>query len=271
MYTVHNEYPANVVDDFRSLKGKQGHIDRGLFIAEGPKIVRKMLESSIEVVSAFLTPEYFEEFQTLFENRANGSDWTDIYIAPKSEMEQVVGYALHQGVMLACRIPQSRTIEEAANDWQPPFVVIALDSIADAENMGAIIRNAAAFGAKAVIVDNQSCNPYLRRSVRVSMGTIADVEIIRVSDLAHAIGFIRPIGPISVIGATISPNSRHLASLPPPERTILVFGSEGWGLRESVAAACDTLAMIPMADGVDSLNVAIASGIFLYWATNQTN
>src|SRR5438105_1411966 len=142
MYSLHQDYPSSAVDDFRSLKGKQGHLDRGLFIAEAPKIARKILSSSIDVVSAYLTKEYFEELQPFFEGR---TDKTDIFLASKEEMEKVVGYNLHQGVMLACRIPQSRRIEEAAREWKSPFVVVALDSIADAENMGAIIRNAAAF------------------------------------------------------------------------------------------------------------------------------
>jgi len=264
MYSLHEKYDPSAVNDFRSLKGKQGHIERGLFIAEGLKIARKMLESSVEVVSAYLTPEYFEEFKSLFENRTYRTNATNIYIASKQEMETVVGYHLHNGIMLACRIPKSRMIEAAAKEWQSPFVVVALDSIADAENMGAIIRNAAAFGAKAVIVDDQSCNPYLRRSVRVSMGTIVDVEIIQVTELPTAIGRIRPIGPITVIGAALSPDSTELSKLPPSDATILVFGSEGWGLREEVAAVCDQLAAIPMARGVDSLNVTIANGIFLY-------
>jgi tRNA G18 (ribose-2'-O)-methylase SpoU len=264
MYSLHHTYDPSAIDDFRSLKGKQGHIERGIFIAEGPKVTRKMLGSSIEIVSAYLTKEYFEKLKSSFEKR---NDATNIFIATKEEMEQVVGYNLHQGVMLACRIPQSRAIEEAVKGWQPPFVIVALDSIADAENMGAIIRNAAAFGAKAVIVDDQSCDPYLRRSVRVSMGTIVDVEIIRVDDLVSALQTIKSIGSIDVIGASLSEKSIELSQIKPEEGTVLVFGSEGWGLRENVTASCDTLAAIPMAPGVDSLNVAIASGIFLYWAT----
>ncbi len=176
-------------------------------------------------------------------------------------MEQIIGYHLHQGAMLAVRIPESRSMVEAMTEWQSPWVAIALDGIADAENMGGIIRNAAAFGAKAVIVDETSCNPWLRRSVRVSMGTIVDVEIIRVKDLATALEEIRPI---QLIGATLSNDSLELAHISRERSAVLVFGSEGWGLRPEIAAACDVLVRIPMAEGVDSLNVAVASGIFLY-------
>jgi len=115
-----------------------------------------------------------------------------------------------------------------------------------------------------VIVDEKSCNPYLRRSVRVSMGTIVDVEIIRVEDLASVLGQMRPMVLMSIIGASLVEEAIDLAHVPPVPNVLLVFGSEGWGLRKEVAAACDVLARIPMAEGIDSLNVGVASGIFLY-------
>ena len=221
-----------------------------------------MLESSIEIASAYMTEEHFENFRTLFEER---NDRTNVFLASKEEMEQVVGYPLHQGVMLACRIPENRPLLTAVHAWKMPWMVIALDAIADAENMGAIIRNAAAFGASAVIVDDQSCNPYLRRSVRVSMGTIVDMEIIRVPDLAAALHDLKISRNVRIIGAALREDSYNLLEIKPSNNTILVFGSEGWGLRKSVAKECDMLARIPMAPGIDSLNVAIASGIFMHW------
>ncbi len=260
-YHLIREYSPSAINDFRSLKGNGGHFEKGLFIAEGEKVTRKMLESTLEVPSAYITEEHFENLQNLFENR---SDVTDIYLATKSEMEEIIGYHLHQGVMLAVRIPESRQLSEAIAEWQSPWMAVALDGIADAENMGAIIRNAAAFGAKAVIVDEKSCNPYLRRSVRVSMGTIVDVEIIFVEDLAAALGQMSLMRPMTIIGAALGEEAIDLGSVPLAPDVLLVFGSEGWGLRKEVVAACDVLARIPMAEGIDSLNVGVASGIFLY-------
>ena len=254
-------YDSSALDDFRSLRGKSGHLNRGIFIAEAPKIVRKVLESGFEVPVALLTQEYFEEFRDLFENR---SDVTQVFLAAKPEMEQIVGYPLHQGAMLAVRIPKSKTIEDAAITWPESFIVVALDGIADAENMGAIIRNAAAFGANAILVDEQSCNPYLRRSVRVSMGTITDIEIIRESDLTEALNKLKKIRDVMIIGATLSERSVPLSSIERAGNAVVVFGSEGWGIRKAVLDSCDTLVQIPISSDVDSLNVSIASGIFLY-------
>jgi tRNA G18 (ribose-2'-O)-methylase SpoU len=264
-FYLFESYDPSEVDDFRSLKGKSGHIERGLFIAESPKIVRKILGSSLAIESAFLTPEYFSEFREAFEAHVGESK---IFLAPIAVMEKIVGYNLHQGVMLAVKIPKRRSLKEAVRTWPEPFLVIALDGIADAENMGAIIRNAAAFGANAILVDDQSCSPYLRRSVRVSMGTIVDVEVIPVSNLAKALQEIDPIGPIrylSIIGASLGEGSVDLTEVSAEGNIIIVFGSEGWGLRKEVMEACDVLARIPISESVDSLNVAIASGIFLYY------
>jgi tRNA G18 (ribose-2'-O)-methylase SpoU len=260
-YTLHEIHDEPATEDFRSLKGKSAHIEKGLFIAESPKIVRKVLESGFDVPSAFMTEEHFENLRQLFENR---TDSTNIFLASKPEMEKIIGYPLHQGVMLAVRIPENPSLTQAAMKWKQPFLLIALDGIADAENMGAIIRNAAAFGANTVIVDDKSCSPYLRRSVRVSMGTIVDIEIIRVSDLAVALSEMRRLWPVTIIGAALHKDSKDLNDINATGARIMVFGSEGWGLRQSVIEQCDILARIPIAPDIDSLNVAIASGIFLY-------
>lgn len=254
-------YAPEALDDFRSLKGKGGHFERGLFIAESEKIARKILASPLEVPRAMMTPEYFEILRELIDAR---SDETAIYLATESEMEKIVGYHLHQGLMLAVRIPASSSVSEAAKRWPQDFLVVALDSIADAENMGAIIRNAAAFGADAILVDDQSCNPYLRRSVRVSMGTIVDVEIIRVPDLASALRELKSIRECRIVGAAQAERAVRLDSLQRNGSTVLTFGSEGWGMRKEVMNVCDSLVWIPMQPAVDSLNVAIASGIFLH-------
>ncbi len=267
-YALISSFDPSALDDFRSLRGKGGHVEKGLFIAEAPKIVRKVLTSALAIESAFMTPEFFEEMKPLFEAR---EDTTDVYLAPKSEMEKIVGYNLHQGVMLAVRIPANRILDAASLTWKHPFQVLALDSIADAENMGAMIRNAAAFGVDAVLVDDQSCSPFLRRSVRVSMGTITDVEIIRVPDLASALHSLKSLHPCLVVGAALGTETKDLRTITVPSNCVIVFGSEGWGLRPEVSNKCDLLASIAMADEIDSLNVAIASGIFLYALQHATN
>jgi tRNA G18 (ribose-2'-O)-methylase SpoU len=260
-FKLFETYNPSEVDIFRSLKGKAGLFEKGLFIAESPKIVRKIFESNLEIESAFLTPEYFAKFQDFFQSHRGE---IKIFIASKPEMEHVVGYPLHQGVMLAVKIPISRSLRDAALSWREPFVILALDGIADAENMGAIIRNAAAFGVDAILIDSQSCSPYLRRSVRVSMGTIAQVEIVRVPDLCNALLELKELRNVTIIGAALTERSIPLSNIESIDNTTLVFGSEGWGIRKEILNACNLVAKIPIAGDVDSLNVSIANGIFLY-------
>ncbi|HEY3874003.1 MAG TPA: RNA methyltransferase [Candidatus Kapabacteria bacterium] len=259
-YRINQQYGPAEIAAFRSLKGNPGLVEQGLFIAESEKIVRKVLASSIEVPIAYLTMEWFRHFESLFDAR---QDETNIYLAKKEEMESVVGYQLHQGLMLAARIPKSGSAEETMREWRSPWFAIALDGIADAENMGSIIRNAAAFGARAILIDGQSCNPWLRRSVRVSMGTIVDIDILSVDDLGIFLSTMKH-KDVNVVGAALTEQSLDIAQLTFVENTIFVFGSEGWGLRKEVAAACDVLAQIPISGTIDSLNVGVASAIFMH-------
>jgi 23S rRNA (guanosine2251-2'-O)-methyltransferase len=269
------EFNPHDVRFFTSLKGKGGYFTEGIFIAEGPKIVPIMLRSSrLQVHSGFMTEEYYQQLLPLIDPAV------PIYVAPKAAMEKIVGYDLHQGVMLAVRIPPSLTIEEAVAWWRKPALVLALDSIADAENMGSLIRNAAAFGCDCVLVDEQSCNPFLRRSVRVSMGTIAEIEIVRVKDLAGALKEIRVDlmdkvdamhrhARTQIIGAVLDDSAAPLFQLDLTQSTVFVLGAEGTGIRASVLAVCDSRAIIPMAKGIDSLNVSVASSVFLYETVRQ--
>src|ERR1044071_3463207 len=119
-------YAPEALDDFRSLKGKGGHFDRGFFIAESEKIARKIFASVLEIPKALMTPEYYELLRPLIDAR---SDVTDVYLAPKSQMQQIIGYPPHQGVMLAVRLPPPLN-EEVLKEWclrlPEAFLVVAL-------------------------------------------------------------------------------------------------------------------------------------------------
>lgn len=265
-YLIDHSPSEAVLDLFRSLRGKGGHFELGLFIAEAPKVVRQFLLSKVEVPYAYMTPEYFERFRGYFEQRSG--ERTSVILRSKPEMEEIVGYSLHQGIMIAGRIPAAGSVSELFEVEDERRTIVVLDSIADAENMGGIIRNVAAFGATAVIVDEQSCHPFLRRSVRVSMGTIANVKIVRVPELALALKELRERG-VYIIAADQSERSIPLSKMRKTKNSCLIFGAEGRGIRDELLPMCDELVEIPMAPGIDSLNVGVASGIFLYEAMRK--
>jgi tRNA G18 (ribose-2'-O)-methylase SpoU len=244
---------------FQSLKGKSGHLADGIFIAEGPKIVEHVLRSNCEIPYGLMTPAFFERFKPLFERIGIV---TQLHVVPKSEMESIVGFDLHQGVMLAASIPPQPTLQLIAR--KENFTLVGLEGIADAENMGTLIRTAAGFGVDAVMIDSTCCDPFLRRSVRVSMGTVVNVPVIRVDSLRRAIMDLKSSKPLLTVAAAIHETSVPLEQVGWKRDSMIMLGAEGTGLSATSIEAADLIAQIPMAPGIDSLNVGVACGIFLH-------
>lgn len=244
---------------FASLKGVTGHLKDGIFIAEGPKIVEQVLRSSAGVPFALMTQEFFDSYAPMLEARAG--EPTQLHVAPKSELEKIVGFSLHQGVMIAARIPPSLDLD-AVTALPGRQTILILEGIVDSENMGTMLRTAAAFGVGAVVIDRSSCHPYLRRAVRVSMGTVINVPIVHTDDLEAAIEALRNASYF-VVAAALTPDSTPLFDLDWQDRTAIILGAEGTGISKATLRLADTSAMIPMHPGIDSLNVGVACGIFL--------
>jgi tRNA G18 (ribose-2'-O)-methylase SpoU len=259
-YSIRDSGDPTDLPLFESLRGNSAHLAEGYFIAESPKIVETVLESKLKVRAAMLTQNLFERF----EKKLEAHDWEiQVTILSKEMIEKVVGYPLHQGAMLAVSIPESPSIETLLARTKSPRTIVALDSIADAENMGGIIRTCAAFGVTALIVDDQCCHPFLRRSVRVSMGTIVDLPIIRANGLLPALIQLKASG-FRIIGASLGEKSKPIDRKFLQGNIVMVFGAEGHGMRAEIAEACDEWLQIPISSSVDSLNVGVACGIFLH-------
>jgi tRNA G18 (ribose-2'-O)-methylase SpoU len=146
--------------------------------------------------------------------------------------------------------------------------LVALDGISNAENLGVIVRNAAALGAQGVVVGETSGSPFLTRAIRTSMGAIFRFPAVEVEDLAGALRALRARG-VRCLAAHPPAERRGLAEVDLRADLCLVLGSEGYGLRPEVLAACDLHAAVPMAAGVDSLNVSSAAAVFCYEAARQ--
>jgi TrmH family RNA methyltransferase len=155
-----------------------------------------------------------------------------------------------------------------------PKLFAAVDGLTSAENIGLLVRNCAAFGAQALIVGETSSSPFLRRAVRNSMGTIFQLSVVELNPESSSKNLAEALRELASHGV------RCIAAHPHTEKKILsqanftkdcciVFGSEGNGLSPQVLAACDEAVAVPMADGVDSLNVGAAAAVFLYEAARQ--
>ena len=276
---------------YRTLRRSFEHEEQGIFVAEGDKVVRRLLASNFGIVSVLLPENRVADFEPLLRGRPE-HEIKIFAVTKKSILEELVGFEMFQGVLAIGKIPAPPSLDEILADSPRPRLFVALDELANAENLGSLIRNCAAFGVHALIVGETSSSPYLRRAVRNSMGTIFQLPIIElnnrrgeISEPRHADGTLkRRDDPLVTLAETLGElkkaGVRCLAAHPQPGGKILsqadftrdvclVFGSEGNGISEKVLAACDEAVAIPMANDVDSLNVSAAAAAFLYEAQRQ--
>lgn len=238
----------------RDLVGRQGR-----FIVEGEVVLRVALtRARHRLESVFLAEPRLE---ALGDALSHLGDEVPVYVAAAEVMSRVIGFHLHRGVLaLGHRAPEP---EAAAllGALPSPALALGLVGIANHDNVGGLYRNAAAFGAGAVIRDRATCDPLYRKAIRVSVGAALIQPSAQVRDAAEMVACLRAAG-FEVLALT--PRGREdLAALRRSPRTALLVGSEGPGLPEAVLAQTRTV-RIPMAAGFDSLNVATASGIALH-------
>jgi tRNA G18 (ribose-2'-O)-methylase SpoU len=231
----------------------------GVFVVESARAVRQLFASDWPVGSVLLRPERLDSVaDVVAEAQARG---VPVYVADRDVYDAVAGFPVHRGVLaLGIRRPEPAVVDLTADR----DLVLVVEGVNDHENMGALFRDAAAFGVGAVLLDPSSCDPLYRRSIRVSVGHVLRMPFARVepwpaglSTLTRA-GFglfaLDPSGPATIEDA---------AALRPGRVAVLV-GSEDRGLSAGALAAATARARIPMAAGVDSLNVAVAAAVALH-------
>lgn len=235
---------------------------KGIFIAESPKVIRVALEAG------------YEPLALLCERRHLTGDAADIvarcgdipvYTGDRELLARLTGYVLTRGVLCAMRRPQPRSLDEVCRGARR---VVVIDGVVDTTNIGAIFRSAAALGMDAVLLTPSSCDPLNRRAVRVSMGSVFLVPWTWLdgspSEL-HRLGF--RTAAMALTDNSISLNDPRLAA---EQRLAIVMGTEGDGLSREAIAEADYVVRIPMAHGVDSLNVAAASAV-AFWQLRVTD
>jgi tRNA G18 (ribose-2'-O)-methylase SpoU len=250
---------------YRTLRYQLDHRRDGIFVAEGENSVRRLVASPLEMVSVVVPDHLLETYQPLIAARS-----TDIplFVAPKKLLETLTGFPMYQGVMAVGKVPPPLTLESFLQRASRPLLLVAADGISNAQNVGALTRNCAAFSASGLIVDSRSCSPFLRRAVSTSAGTIFSVPILELDNLPNALRDLRTRG-IRCIGAHPSAKNNPISKARLLGDCCLVMGSEGPGISSETLAQCDELVSIPMPLQVDSLNVASASAVLLYEARRQ--
>lgn len=245
---------------FHLLRGNDPRLVRsGLVLVEGELQVRRLFQTNHEIVTLFIEEDLWPKFGPLLLSRDFGtcSLQPQCYSAPRKVMEQIVGYRLHRGVMALIRKPAACTLDELGDS------VVVLNRLVDPENVGCIIRSAVGFGITSFLVDSSSSDPYLRRSVRVSMGAALFIRVAYADDLPAALGELgksHQILAIDTIEGSV-PVERHSF----PGRCAFVFGNERSGLAPEVIKQSETILKIPMENNAfESLNVAVSAGIIFH-------
>lgn len=259
--TVLIDDPADPrLDDFRDLSRADRRPDRpggrGLVIAEGTVVVRRLLASRYRVRALLGVARRYDE---LADDLAAGQDAAAPYYVTSAElMAQVVGFHLNRGVLAtADRIP----MPDAAALLGAARSVAVLEGIGDHENLGALFRNAAALGIDGVLLAGGCADPLYRRSVRVSMGHVLAVPFAELpGPIEQGLQLVRGNG-FTVAALTPAGDAVALTEVVRPERVAVLLGSEGPGLTARAIAAADLRVRIPMSRGVDSLNVATAGAV----------
>jgi len=253
------------LEPYRTLRRCKDLERRQLFVAEGEKVVRRLLESAFPVVSLLLTREWFEQLEPVLRLRPES---IQVFVATKEEIEQITGFSCYQGVKAVGRIHEPATLDRVLRRSARPWFFVALDGLSNAENLGVVVRNCAALGAQALIVGETSSSPFLTRAIRTSMGTIFRLPAVEVPSLVEALTTLRARG-VRCVAAHPHADQRTPSETDFTLDCCVVFGSEGQGITARVLAVCDEAVAIPMHGGADSLNVGSAAAAFLYEVARQ--
>lgn len=239
----------------RDLVGRQG-----IFLAEGEVVVRLLLTKSRFRPASLLIEE--RRLPSLERELALHPD-LPVYLAPQAVMNEITGFAIHRGILASGLRGTEPSAEELLSSIEGPATVIALEGLTNHDNVGGIFRNAAAFGASAVIFDDKTCDPLYRKSIRVSVGAALRVPFARSPSSRSMLDALESAG-FSIIALTPRSDAADLASLRPPPRSALLLGTEGPGLEDLSLSRADLRARIDIEPDFDSLNVAATSAVALY-------
>lgn len=223
------------------------------FIADSPKVVNILLQTTIKVKSILATQEYYDEFKDLLENK----EIEHLYLADKKLMQEIVGHKIHHNCMMHGIRPDDTPLDDLGDH------IIMLDAITSTENIGSIARSAAALGVNSYLLPEQGPHPYGRRALRVSMGHMSMLNTHIYADIFHTIKRLQDNG-YEIFAAEVTAESIALADIRLPKKWVLLMGHEGKGISQNVLDACDKVVRIEMVEGIKSFNVGVAASILMY-------
>ena len=247
------------LEPYRNLKATNLTRWSNEFVAEGALVVERLLASRFKVQSVLLSRRLIRQAP------ANIPSDCPIFELEHGLAEQLVGYTFHAGI-LACGLRQpSPPLEVLVGEAGRPALLAICPNVNDPENIGAIIRLCAGFGVAGLILGPGCADPFSRRVLRVSMGTAFSVPILETSALERDLVRLRNTFGFELFATVLNSSAESLESIAFTSKTGLLFGNEKHGLDPKCVGLCNRRITIPMAAGADSLNVAVAAGIFFHY------
>ena len=243
---------------YRAVRDQELLRNHDLFVAEGENLVLRLAASRYPMHSLLVAANRADDFLRRLARPQR------CYIASEALLAAIAGFSFHRGVLaLGRRLPLPQL-----PDWYPQnpraqkWVVLC--GLQDAENIGVLLRTCAAFGVDAIVLDAHTIDPFYRRVIRVSMGAVFSLPLVRSDDLGSDINFLQQKVGAALYATVLSDSATPLHDVQPAAAWALLLGNEYHGLDASNSARCDHRITLPMRPGIDSLNVAVAAGIFLY-------
>ncbi|OUR92963.1 hypothetical protein A9Q84_20865 [Halobacteriovorax marinus] len=239
------------IKEFLSLKDKALKVE-DLIVVETEKVIRKLLNSDVQVLKVFGTEEYLNKFEKEISDNS-----IEVFTANKALMENIVGHNLHQGFMALAKRPQYVSLQELGDK------ILIFNGLSSPENVGTMIRNSSAFNINSIIVDYKTCSPYMRRCIRVSMGNIFKVKVHFTNNLRGTLKELQD-HDYQIISTANQEGAIDLPKFAFPKKGAVIIGSEGHGIESGILEQSDTIVRIPINEEVAHLNAACSSSIFLY-------
>ncbi len=249
-----------LLEPFREMRSRNWTEQSGVFIAEGPLLVERLIASNYAVKSILLDRKYQQRYSTMV------PDSVDLLLVDHDLIESIVGFDFHRGV-LGCGL--RKPVLSLRSDFFPPSesneTLVCVVGVQDPENLGGILRSCAALGIARVVIGPESADPLSRRVLRVSMGSSLRLQLFRSRNLVDDLQWLRDERGVTSVATTLATDAQPLEKTTRRGPTMILVGNERYGLPAKIQAEADQRVTIAMDLGTDSLNVCVAAGIVLHY------
>jgi len=256
------------VEVFRAVRDKDLRGRRKLFMGESELVLLRMLRHPERVHSVLLSPRAHARLAGKLEVLEGVEREVAVYVAEPGLMTEITGFHIHRGVLAAGIRPGAweLTVDRALGHLKgrERLLLVLAEGLTNVDNLGAVFRNAAGFGVDGIVLDRTCCDPLYRKAIRVSMGHALTVPYAVSGEWGADLKRLKEEWGLMLVGAEVLDEAAALWEMPRAERLGVMFGTERHGLSEEAMGMCDAICQIPMREGAESINVAVASAVFLY-------